>query len=128
MTGTTLLGLAAVVSTGTLLLGPVSVFAPHDPQPHTIQPGELADGQIVNTISLRLDEEGVLHAQERITFGGEGPAEFTRTFQLKEPYDTDHNRLYEFTGLDAHNGTGDPGRGHCHRRRHHHGRGPRHQG
>lgn len=106
-TGRALLGLAAVVSTGVLLAGPAAA-APHDPQTHTLQQGELADGQIVNTISLRLDGNGVLHAQERITFGGEGPAEFTRTFLLREPYDTDHDRLYELTGLTAQSGDGTP--------------------
>jgi len=108
MRGTALLSLAAVVSTGALLGGPVPASAPHDPQTHTIQQGEPAAGQIVNTISLRLDEQGILHAQERITFGGESPAEFTRTFLLQEPYDTDHDRWYEISGLSAHTGAGDP--------------------
>ncbi|WP_232306689.1 DUF2207 domain-containing protein [Thermobifida cellulosilytica] len=82
--------------------------APHDPQTHTIQQDEIADGQILNVISLRLDEKGVLHAEERITFGGGGPEEFTRTFLLREPYDTDHDRLYGVSGLTAQGGDGRP--------------------
>ncbi|UOE18750.1 DUF2207 domain-containing protein [Thermobifida halotolerans] len=106
--GTALLGVAAIASSGVLLAALPASAASHDPQTHTIQQGTVPDGQTVNEISLRLDDGGVLHAQERITFGGGGPAEFTRTFELREPYDTDHDRLYEVTDLTAQSGDGRP--------------------
>ncbi|TDQ55194.1 putative membrane protein DUF2207 [Actinorugispora endophytica] len=101
--------LAVVVLVGTLLAGaPAAEAAQSEPPTHAVRPGEAADGQIVNEISFRLDQNGVLHAQERITFGGGGPEEFTRTFLVRKPYDTEHDRKYEVVDLTAQAGDGSP--------------------
>nr|WP_285758775.1 DUF2207 domain-containing protein [Nocardiopsis ansamitocini] len=95
-----------------LLALPFTAHASHasesEPPTHSTLPGAVVNGQIVNEISLVLDREGVLHAEERIAFGGGGPEEFTREFVIREPYDTDHDRLYRLSGLKAVNGEGAP--------------------
>ncbi|GAA3728100.1 hypothetical protein HDA32_000239 [Spinactinospora alkalitolerans] len=78
------------------------------PQTHAGLPSSAAEGRSTNEISLILDGNGVLRAEERISFGGAVPEEFTRTFIVREPYDTDHDRVYEITGVSAETPEGEP--------------------
>ncbi|MFD0773032.1 DUF2207 domain-containing protein [Streptomonospora algeriensis] len=59
-----------------------------------------------NDIRLNLGENGVLHAEESIAFGQDPPEEFVRTFAVREPYDAEHSRLYEISGISAVDGSG----------------------
>ncbi|GAB3206869.1 DUF2207 family protein [Marinactinospora thermotolerans] len=98
---------AAATVAGLALLGlaPTGAWAQSGdtaPQTHAGVPGSATgSSRTTNEIDLLLDAEGVLHAEERISFGGAAPERFTRTFVTREPYDTDHDRIYEVTGLTA---------------------------
>lgn len=73
-------------------------------------PASVPDGgngkAITNAIRLNLDEQGVLHAEESISFGRKAPEEFVRTFSIREPYGADHSRLYKVSGVSAVDGSG----------------------
>ncbi|CAM3958429.1 DUF2207 domain-containing protein [Nocardiopsis rhodophaea] len=79
---------------------PQGAAASTAPPNHAVVPSERGD-RIVNDISLRLDDNGVLHAKETISFGTAVPEEFTRTFVTREPYDADNDRLFEIDGVAA---------------------------
>ena len=71
------------------------------PQTHSTLPRADEDAPTTNAIMVELDSDGVLHAEETISFGGTAPEYFTRTFSIREPFDTDHDRLYEVTSITA---------------------------
>ncbi|WP_046471230.1 DUF2207 domain-containing protein [Allosalinactinospora lopnorensis] len=75
----------------------------NDPVP---LPRAADDGAISNEVTLRLDEAGVLHGEEAISFNGAAPEEFTRTFVTREPYDNDYDRLYELGSVTAEDADG----------------------
>ncbi|MFC4562722.1 DUF2207 domain-containing protein [Nocardiopsis mangrovi] len=76
------------------------------PETHSSVPIAGDAPAISNAILLDLDDEGVLHGQETLTFGGGAPDEFTRTFTVREPYDTAHERVFEVTGITARDAAG----------------------
>ncbi|MUL43299.1 DUF2207 domain-containing protein [Streptomonospora sp. PA3] len=102
---------AAAVGGLLLLCAPAAAWAQDGASPSAgaSLPASLPDGaqrQIANEIRLNLDEKGVLHAEESISFGDDPPEEFVRTFSVREPYDSDHSRLYEVERISAVDGSG----------------------
>ncbi|MFC7326419.1 DUF2207 domain-containing protein [Marinactinospora rubrisoli] len=79
-----------------------------EPETHASVPSTGDEDANSNHISLVLDPNGTVRATEVLTFSGGVPEEFTRTFVTRQPYDTDHDRLYEVTGVTARDGDGDP--------------------
>ncbi|WP_067967286.1 DUF2207 domain-containing protein [Nocardiopsis trehalosi] len=71
------------------------------PETHSTLPGDGGDDGIANAVLIELDDRGVLHVQETLTFGGGAPDTFTRTFTVREPYDTAHDRVYEVSAITA---------------------------
>lgn len=63
--------------------------------------GAGTDPVITNDIRLELDGAGILHGEETITFSGGAPSLFTRALTEKMLYDTDHDREFRVTGLQA---------------------------
>jgi hypothetical protein len=57
--------------------------------------------EIHNDIRLRLDERGVLHGEETLTFNGTAPDSFTRSLTETMLYDTDHDRNFDVSGVMA---------------------------
>ncbi|RNL84032.1 DUF2207 domain-containing protein [Halostreptopolyspora alba] len=80
--------------------------APRDD--HDTLPQVDEDAPIANEITLRLDDDGVLHGEETITFNRTPPEEFTRTFVTRETYDNDHDRIYEVDAVTAEDADGAP--------------------
>ncbi|MEE2051573.1 DUF2207 domain-containing protein [Nocardiopsis tropica] len=70
--------------------------------------GSAADPLITNDVRLELDRAGVLHGEETVTFSGGAPAEFTRALTETMLYDTDHDRKFEVTGVEATDLDGSP--------------------
>ncbi|WP_310911775.1 DUF2207 domain-containing protein [Lipingzhangella rawalii] len=68
--------------------------------PSTLDTVEAGDG-IANQMRLVIDRDGVLRVTERISFAGEVPEEFTRTFLVREPYDSELDQLYPIDGVRA---------------------------
>ncbi|MBB6118268.1 DUF2207 domain-containing protein [Nocardiopsis algeriensis] len=60
-----------------------------------------AEPLITNSIRLDLDRAGVLGAEEVITFEGGAPDAFTRALTETMLYDTEHDREFEITGIEA---------------------------
>ncbi|RCV51088.1 DUF2207 domain-containing protein [Marinitenerispora sediminis] len=81
---------------------------PAEPETHASVPSVGEDDANSNRIYLMLDSDGTLHAEETLFFGAGAPEEFTRTFVVRHPYDTDHDRLYEVSGITARDGDGEP--------------------
>ncbi|QBI52196.1 DUF2207 domain-containing protein [Streptomonospora litoralis] len=69
-------------------------------------PDDGANRGTTNAIRLNLDEKGVLHAEESISFGQDPPEEFVRTFSVRESYDADHSRIYKIERISAVDGSG----------------------
>ncbi|MBB6173876.1 hypothetical protein HNR23_003936 [Nocardiopsis mwathae] len=98
---------AAVGMGAAALLAPApAAAAPSQSQPSTAPPNHAVvpserDDRIVNNVSLRLDDHGVLHGRETLSFGDTPPEGFTRTFATREPYDEDNDRLYRIDGITA---------------------------
>ncbi|MDA0565030.1 DUF2207 domain-containing protein [Streptomonospora sp. S1-112] len=92
----------AVSASGPALAEPA---APAEPSPAeslpAALPGDDERRQTSNAIRLELGENGVLHAEEAISFGAEVPEEFVRTLVVREPYDADHDRLFEVSDVSA---------------------------
>ncbi|MCY9786138.1 DUF2207 domain-containing protein [Nocardiopsis sp. EMB25] len=61
---------------------------------------------ITNDIRLDLDEDGVLHGEETLSFEGGAPETFTRALTETMLYTTDHDRVYEVHGITAVDGAG----------------------
>ncbi|WP_017538144.1 DUF2207 domain-containing protein [Nocardiopsis halophila] len=72
---------------------------------HTVPQGAEADATTVD-IRLRIDEAGVVHAEETLDFGAGSGREFTRSLQARAPYDADHDRLYPVSGAGAEDPSG----------------------
>ncbi len=73
---------------------------------HETLPQPDSDAPISNEISLRLDNDGVLHASETITFNQAAPEKLTRTFVTRESYDDENDRTYEVNEITAQDGDG----------------------
>ncbi|GAA4939113.1 DUF2207 domain-containing protein [Streptomonospora halophila] len=102
---------AAAVGALLVLCAPGAASAQEGAPPSAAEslPASLPDDakrQITNDIRLNLGDNGVLHAEESLSFGQDPPEEFVRTFSVREPYDTDHSRIYEVTGISAVDGAG----------------------
>ncbi|TQN27601.1 putative membrane protein DUF2207 [Haloactinospora alba] len=78
------------------------------PESHSSLPQSDREGETTNDISLELDGQGVLHAEETISFGDDAPDTFTRTFVTRQAYDTNHDRRYELSDIAAAGSGGKP--------------------
>ncbi|MDA2807032.1 DUF2207 domain-containing protein [Nocardiopsis suaedae] len=75
------------------------------PEAHTVPEGADADTTTVD-IRLRVDSEGLVHAEETLVFGSGAGEAFTRGLGAREEYDADRDRVYPVEGVRAEDGSG----------------------
>ncbi|QVQ50788.1 DUF2207 domain-containing protein [Spiractinospora alimapuensis] len=70
-------------------------------------PGQSPEPDVTNTINLYLRSDGTVQAREDILFTESVPDTFQRDFVTGEHYDSDHDRVYEISKLQAVDSEGD---------------------